>query len=90
MINSHQAHIGIVYVAQSDFVGIDGNHQDKAAYPKSVFAVLSDKIQTLTPITESSTGAGPGNIKRQFQPLLRIFNFTCNRQLRLSAMNTDS
>lgn len=81
------AHIQALFRAQSDFVGIYGNHQNEASYPKTMYMIISDTTQTWAPLTEVA-GAAPATVDRQFSPKILKFNFTANKQIRLSAMTT--
>lgn len=82
------AHVQTLFQSQSDFVGIYGNHQNEASYPKNMYMILKDSTHTLTPSTEQTAAAPATGIDRQFTPLVKKFNFTCNKQFRLSAMTT--
>jgi hypothetical protein len=80
-------HVQTLFQAQSDFVGIYGNHQNEAQYPSNMYMVLSDTNVIMSPQAETP-GAAAGTVDRQFRPYTRKFNFTCNKQLRLSASTT--
>lgn len=71
-----------VRLAIADTVGINGGYQTEATFPKSQFRVIRDQIVVASPLTESA-GALLGTMDRQFRPIVRKFNWTCNKSLRL-------
>ncbi len=81
-------HINTFLRAQSDFVGIYGNHQNEASYPSNMYMVLSDQTINMAPQAETPAVAPATGVDRQFTPLVRKFNFTCNKQLRVSPMTS--
>jgi len=89
-LSTEPEHIKTLLRAQSDFVGIYGNHQNECSYPKNMYMVLSDQTVNMAARAETPAVAPATGVDRQFTPLVRKFNFTCNKQLRVSPMTTQA
>lgn len=87
-LSNEPLHVQTLLRAQSDFVGIYGNHQNEASYTKNMYMVLSDRTVHMSPQTETPAVAPATGMDRQFKPLVLKYNFTCNKQLRVSPMTT--
>lgn len=81
-------HIQMLMLKLSDTVGVNGSHQNEASFPQSQFQIISDQIIRMAPETEVPGAAG--TVDRQFKPVVRKINFTCNKQLKLLPMTTNA
>eukprot|EP01050_Picozoa_sp_SAG11_P002852 SAG11_NODE_149_length_14661_cov_10.031658_5_plen_84_part_00 len=51
---------------------------------------VQDETFSMAPITEQAAVAPATRVDRQFHPKIFKFNFTCNKQFRLSAMTSQA
>lgn len=79
-----------VRLALDDTVGIFGTFQTEGSYPRSQFHIIKDEFLVMTPTTEhDDENGGPAqNMIRAIKPVIRKFNWTCNKQLRVCPLTS--